>query len=78
MRTLNDVDWNDPRLSETEKAALQKMITKREYYVSKGRAKEAHGAGSMILIFWDAFTQDDEWPSTILNTDGGTTDFGNL
>lgn len=40
-------------LTEQESIALVKMLAKRESYVRQGRANDAHGAGTAILILWD-------------------------
>jgi hypothetical protein len=51
--SLRRVDVHDPELIPVEAIALQRMLDKREQYVSQGRTREAHGAGSMISILWD-------------------------
>ena len=43
----------DPDLLPFEAKALELMIAKREYYVEQGRAKEAHGLGTGIMILWN-------------------------
>lgn len=49
---LKDVDPLDPEISNVEAIALFKMLEKREQYVTQGRAREAHGAGTMIYMLW--------------------------
>ena len=49
---LQQVDPLDPEVSNVEAIALMKMLEKREQYVTQGRAREAHGAGTMIWILW--------------------------
>jgi hypothetical protein len=44
-------------LSETESIALIRMLEKREQYVHRGAAYEAHGAGTMILLLWNTLTE---------------------
>ena len=50
---LKRIDVFDPELIPCEARALMEMMHKREQYVMQGRAREAHGAGTMILILWD-------------------------
>ena len=50
---LGRVDPLDPELIPCEARALMEMLHKREQYVMQGRAREAHGAGTMIMIMWD-------------------------
>ena len=49
---LSEVNPLDPDISNVEAIALMKMLQKREQYVEQGRAREAHGAGTMIWILW--------------------------
>lgn len=51
---LRDVNPLDPDLTEGESFALTRMLEKRENYVHRGRFAEAHGAGTMIWILWQA------------------------
>lgn len=53
---LREVNPLFPGLTEQESFALSKMLEKREQYANQGRAKEAHGAGTMIWILWRALT----------------------
>jgi hypothetical protein len=50
---LETVDIHDPELLPLEAQALGLMLEKRELYVSQGRSREAHGAGTMIWILWN-------------------------
>lgn len=51
--SLHVVDIHDPELIPLEAQALGLMLAKREQYVMQGRSREAHGAGTMILILWN-------------------------
>ena len=51
--SLHTVDIHDPELLPVERQALALMLDKREQYVDQGRAREAHGAGTMIMILWN-------------------------
>jgi len=66
---LNEIDLNDPILTELEVVAFKTMLDKRESYVEQGRAREAHGAGTMIKILWDTLHDF---------VDTTPTDFGSL
>lgn len=55
---LRQIDLADPTLIPLEREALFKMLEKRERYVEQGRSREAHGAGTMILILWKTLTGD--------------------
>jgi hypothetical protein len=50
--SLEDIDVYDQELLPVEAQALVRMLEKREQYVNQGRAREAHGAGTMIWIMW--------------------------
>jgi hypothetical protein len=65
---LREVDIQDKRLTESESAALAKMLVKREQYVRQGRAKEAHGLGTGIWILW----------RTLIDEPEGATGYGGL
>ena len=52
MNPLADIDLKDKRLTELEAIAIAKMLEKREQYIMQGRAREAHGLGTGILLFW--------------------------
>ena len=54
---LSQINLLDKRLTELEAISLAKMLEKREQYVSQGRGREAHGAGSAIWIFWATLTE---------------------
>jgi hypothetical protein len=54
---LDDVDPHDERLTKREGVAIALMIDKREQYVAAGRMDEAHGAGRMLRIAFDALTE---------------------
>jgi hypothetical protein len=56
---LRDIDPDDPRLSAREREAFFSALQTFERYVHHGRADDAHGAGSVILIFWLALVGDD-------------------
>ena len=58
IATLNDVDPKSPHLTKLERETLTAMLAKREKYVFQGRAREAHGAGTAILIFWQHIVGD--------------------
>lgn len=66
---LNDIDLSDSILTELEVQAFKAMLAKRESYVRQGRAREAHGAGTMIKMLWDSLHDF---------VDTAPTDFGNL
>lgn len=51
--SLHAIDLYDPELLPVERQALGLMLAKREQYVDQGRAREAHGAGTMIMIMWN-------------------------
>ncbi len=50
---LRKVDPQARHLTEQESKAIKLMLAKRENYVLRGRAWEAHGAGTAIVILWD-------------------------
>lgn len=55
--SLVEVNPDDPNLSEMERSALIRMLEKFENYVHRGASKEAHGAGTMILLLWETLTE---------------------
>ena len=57
MNPLEEIDLQDPRITELEAVALAKMLTKREVYVQQGRAREAHGLGTGIVLLWRTLTE---------------------
>ena len=70
---LKRVDAYDPELIPNEARALMEMLHKREQYVMQGRAREAHGAGTMIMILWDCLKGEfnDTQPSFYGGIDDG-------
>lgn len=50
--SLAVVNPYSPHISDAESRALSAMLAKRESYVEQGRAREAHGAGTMIMLLW--------------------------
>lgn len=61
----SDVDPLDRDLTPTEAIALQQMVAKRELYVQQGRAREAHGAGTMIMMLWSVIHRFPEFNSCL-------------
>lgn len=55
---LNHINPHDPRLLPEESAALIRILEKRENYVRRGLAREAHGVGAAALICWRCLTGD--------------------
>lgn len=67
MNALARVDTSDPDLTPAEVKALTRMLAKREQYVHDGRVRDAHGAGTMIMILWQELKRE----SSIDPTDFG-------
>ena len=55
---LRQIDLFEDSLLPVERSAIKKMMDKREQYVDQGRAREAHGAGTMIWILYKELTGD--------------------
>jgi hypothetical protein len=49
---LSQIDPYDEELLPNVRNALIEMLRKQEDYVWQGRARDAHGAGTMIWILW--------------------------
>jgi len=54
---LNQIDLQDPRITELEAVAMAKILSKREQYIRQGRFEEAHGAGTAVWMLWLELTQ---------------------
>jgi hypothetical protein len=62
---LRKIDVYAPFLSQGQSDLLIKMLDKREYYVEQCRPREAHGAGTMIMMLWAYLSDyDDTMPFT--------------
>ena len=56
MRGLLDINPYDPRLTEAQSRATILMMKKYEQYAYQGRKDDAHGAGTIIRIYWNSIT----------------------
>lgn len=49
---IQDIDLDSPNITYLESMMIQAMLEKREKYIAEGRKKEAHGAGTIIWLYW--------------------------
>ena len=55
---LAHVDAFAHHLTHAESVAMHMCMDKIERYIAKGRVREADGARSMVLIFWQALAME--------------------
>lgn len=49
---IHNIDVTSPDLTNVESMMITAMLEKREEYIRQGRKKEAHGAGTIIWMYW--------------------------